>query len=103
MESMINAAMDYNTGKFSISMLSEKYGISKGKMYYMLRDAGCVFTRKKRKEPSPDEWEHRSKAQKGKTISELTNEIKQQVALNVRDPYVRVDMVNFSAIFPTST
>ena len=75
MESMINAAMDYNTGKFSISMLSEKYGISKGKMYYMLRDAGCVFTRKKRKEPSPDEWEHRSKAQKGKTISEAQRRI----------------------------
>ena len=33
---------------------------------------------------------------KGKTISELTTEIKSQVAQNVKDPYVRIDIVNFS-------
>ena len=67
---MIDAAMDYNTGTFSIAMLAEKYGVSTGKMYYMLRDAGCVFSHKRRKEPSPEEWEHRSRAQKGKIVSE---------------------------------
>ena len=67
---MIDAAMDYNTGTFSIAMLAEKYGVSTGKMYYMLRDAGCVFSHKRRKGPSPEEWEHRSRAQKGKIVSE---------------------------------
>lgn len=33
---------------------------------------------------------------KGKTISALTNEITAMVAQNVKDPYVRIDIVNFS-------
>lgn len=67
---MIDAVADYNTGRFSITMLAEKYGMSKGKMYYMLRDAGCQFSRKRRKPYTQEEWQHRSEAQKGKVISE---------------------------------
>ncbi len=33
---------------------------------------------------------------KGKTLSQISEEIKAQVARDVRDPYVRVDIVNFS-------
>lgn len=33
---------------------------------------------------------------KGKTISQLAEEIRAQVAVNVKDPYVRIDIVNFS-------
>lgn len=33
---------------------------------------------------------------KGKTLTEISNEIKSLVAKDVRDPYVRVDIVNFS-------
>ena len=70
MNKLTSMTADYQTGGFSVAMLAEKYGISVGKTYYMLRDAGCVFSRKHRKEPSPDEWEHRSRAHKGKIISE---------------------------------
>ena len=33
---------------------------------------------------------------KGKTVTEISNEIKSQVAVNVHDPHVRVDIVNFT-------
>ena len=33
---------------------------------------------------------------KGKTLNEISNEIKAEVEKNVHDPYVRVDIVNFS-------
>ena len=33
---------------------------------------------------------------KGKTITQLTDEIRTMVAQNVKDPYVRIDIVNFS-------
>ena len=70
MNSMTAMVTDYQTGDFSVAMLAKKYGISVGKTYYELRDAGCVFSRKRKKEPSPNEWENRSRANKGKIISE---------------------------------
>lgn len=67
----IRSAMeDYNSGKYTIKQIAEKQGVSTGKMYYELRDAGCKFIHKRRKEKSPDEWLHRSLAQKGKKLSE---------------------------------
>lgn len=60
----------YNTGKFPISVLSKEYGISVGKMYYILRDAGCEFTRKRRKLVSDDERKRRSNAHKGWVMSD---------------------------------
>lgn len=63
-------AEKYNTGEFPIDVLSKEYGISKGKMYYILRDAGCVFTRKRRKPVSDDERQRRSKARKGFVMSD---------------------------------
>ncbi|MBR4829471.1 MAG: polysaccharide biosynthesis/export family protein [Muribaculaceae bacterium] len=33
---------------------------------------------------------------KGKTVSEISNEIRNMISQDVRDPYVRVDIVNFS-------
>ena len=60
----------YNTGQFPISVLSKEYGISKGKMYYLLRDAGCHFTRKRRKPVSDEERNRKSMAMKGRIITE---------------------------------
>ena len=64
------AAAEYMTGKYSIAALAEKYGISKGKMYYILRDNGCSFYHKRKKPVSVQERENRSKAYKGRVISE---------------------------------
>jgi len=69
------AMTDYESGSFTIAMLAEKYMVSAGKMYYTLRDAGCKFSHKRRKEVSPDEREHRSRAHKGKIISEAQRKI----------------------------
>lgn len=60
---------DYNTGQFTIKMISKKYGVSVGKTYYILRDAGCNFLRHRRKPYTHEEWLHRSIAQKGKIIT----------------------------------
>ena len=60
----------YNTGQFTIKQLSEEAGIATGRMYYLLRDSGCVFTHKRRKPVSDAERERRSKAYKGRVISE---------------------------------
>ena len=61
---------DYNTGKFSVKMLSKRYGFSVGKTYYLLRDAGCTFTRNRRTPVTQEERIRRSACQKGKVISE---------------------------------
>jgi hypothetical protein len=60
----------YNTGQFTIAQLAKDEGICTVKMYYLLRDAGCVFNRKRRKPVSDAERERRSKAHKGCVISE---------------------------------
>ena len=64
------AASEYATGKFSVSALAEMYGISTGKMYYTLRDFGCSFSHKRRKPVSDQERINRSKAMKGRVVSE---------------------------------
>ncbi len=61
---------EYNTGLYSISMLAKMHGISVGKTYYVLRDAGCQFTRKRRAPVTDDERKRRSLSQKGKKISQ---------------------------------
>lgn len=61
---------DYNTGKYTIQNLAEKYGIWGSTIYYMLRDVGCKFTRKRRK-PVSDEWRrHVSEGKKGWKMTE---------------------------------
>lgn len=54
---------DYNTGQYTVKTISEKYGLSAGKAYNMLRDAGCKFIRKWRKK-MPDEARMRISASK---------------------------------------
>ena len=61
---------EYARDKPTVKEIAEKYGISTGKMYYLLRDAGCAFTRKHRKPITEKERQNRSRAQKGKIISE---------------------------------
>ena len=65
-----NALTMYNTGDYPVYAVAKMFGVSVGKMYYVLRDAGCKFTRKRRKPYTKEEWLHRSAAQKGKIISE---------------------------------
>lgn len=62
--------LEYNTGQFSIKMLAEQHGVSAGKMYYVLRDGGCIFNKKRRKPVSEAEHMRRSIANRGKIITE---------------------------------
>jgi hypothetical protein len=61
---------DYNTGKFTIKQIGEKYGMCTGKAYYTLRDAGCVFIRKSRHPFSEETRKHMSFNRKGKKMTE---------------------------------
>lgn len=71
MSSDIQSALElYSSGKYTITQIAKMQGVCTGKMYYMLRDAGCEFSRKRRKPQSPDEWLHRSIAHRGKKLSE---------------------------------
>lgn len=69
-EETVKAVDEYATGGITVCSLAAKYGISAGKMYYVLRDSGCVFSRKHRKKETEESSRRRSAAQKGKTISE---------------------------------
>lgn len=60
---------DYSDG-FTIKQISEKYNISVGKAYYLLRDAGCDFTHKRRKPVSDEERQHKSASRLGWKMSE---------------------------------
>lgn len=60
----------YNTGQVTIKQLAEEAGVSTGKMYYLLRDSGCVFIRKRRKPVSDAERKRRSDSHKGRIVSE---------------------------------
>lgn len=66
-EQLVN---EYNTGQFSIAMLSKTHKVSVGKIYQILHEGGCVFTRKRRAPVTPEERENRSRAYKGRVISE---------------------------------
>lgn len=56
---------DYATGKYTVEMIGKKYGISTGKTYYMLRDAGCEFTHKVRNPMSDEARQRISAGRKG--------------------------------------
>ena len=60
----------YNTGNYPVYEIAKVFRVSVGKMYYVLRDAGCIFSRKRRKPYTHEEWLHRSIAHKGKIITE---------------------------------
>lgn len=60
---------EYNTGLLTISQIAKMHGVCVGKMYYILRDVGCVFSHKRRKPVTQAERENRSRAYKGKTLS----------------------------------
>ena len=61
---------DYNTGKYTVKEIGEKYGVCAGKAYYMLRDSGCVFMRKWRK-PYPESARKKvSESNKGRKRTE---------------------------------
>lgn len=61
---------DYNTGKFTVKEIAEKQDISAGKAYYVLRDAGCKFIRKWRKEMSEEQRKRLSMFGIGRKLSE---------------------------------
>ena len=61
---------EYATGKYTIKQIAEMHGISTGKMYYILHDAGCKFIHNRRKPVSDEERRNRSRANSGKVISE---------------------------------
>lgn len=45
----------YKSGCYSVHALAKKIGISDGKMYYILRDNGCVFNRCMKKKRTKEE------------------------------------------------
>ena len=61
---------EYKTGKLTIAEIGRKYGVSTGKAYYLLRDAGCEFIRKWRKPCSEERRAMISRIHKGKQLSE---------------------------------
>lgn len=61
---------EYDEGKKTIKQLAIENSMSTGKMYYVLRDNGCSFTRRRRKEMTVEERQRRSESQKGHTLSE---------------------------------
>ena len=69
-DEVLRDAVEYSTGQITIRELAERNGVSTGKMYYLLQESGCGFTRNRRKKYTREEREHRSAAQKGKSISE---------------------------------
>ena len=61
--------LDYQTGNYSVADIGKKYGVSTGKAYNMLREAGCVFSRKWKKKMSEERRAQISKRHKGKKLS----------------------------------
>lgn len=81
MNDLIDEMMrEYASGSFSIAMIAEKHGVSVGKVYKNLRDAGCAFTSKRKKPVSHQEREKHSAARKGCHLSE-----KQRLAISKRN------------------
>ena len=67
-EDMLKCLEEYNSGQFRISEIATAHGVSTGKMYYALRDAGCSFSRKRRTQVTAEERQRRSLAQKGRLL-----------------------------------
>lgn len=69
----------YETGRYTVSQVAAAQGVSTGKMYYVLRDAGCKFTRTIKKtrtdEEKRNEFLHRSAALKGRKLSEAQKKL----------------------------
>lgn len=42
MNKLTDMLTDYKTGDYTIAAIGKKYGMSTGKAYNMLRNAGCV-------------------------------------------------------------
>lgn len=61
---------EYNKGELTIEQIARKFGISTGKAYYMLRDAGCEFSRKWRREMTAEERARISALHKGKHLTQ---------------------------------
>lgn len=62
---------EYDSGK-SVKDVADAFGISAGKMYYLLRDAGCAFRKKGTPpgwRPSPEAVELSAKARRGRKMS----------------------------------
>lgn len=59
----------YNTGNYSIATLAKFHGVSNAKLYYTLRDAGCVFNHKFKKELSEETRRKVSERKKGQKLS----------------------------------
>lgn len=60
----------YNTGNYTIKQLAYLQGVCNGTMYYALRNAGCVFSRKWKKEASCEMKARLSMFNKGKKLTE---------------------------------
>ena len=69
MNKLAEMVADYQTGKYSIASLASKHKVSVGKTYYMLRDAGCTFSKKRKKELSEESRAHISAACKGRKLT----------------------------------
>lgn len=69
MNKLTDMLTDYKTGDYTIASIGKKYGMSTGKAYNMLRNAGCVFSRKWRKEMSAERRAQISRQHKGKKLS----------------------------------
>lgn len=69
-EEALQAVIEYNTRGYTIAGLAKMHGISTGKMYQVLRDAGCKFSRKWRKPMSEERRREISRTHKGKVLSE---------------------------------
>lgn len=68
-DEQLQCKAEYDTGQFSIAMLAKAHGVSTGKMFYVLREMGCTFTKKRRAPVTAEERANRSRGCKGKVVS----------------------------------
>lgn len=61
---------EYESGNVTIKELARKHNVSTGKMYYLLRDSGCRFSRKWKKQMSEESRKRMGDAHRGKHLSE---------------------------------
>lgn len=73
----------YESGLYTIEDLAQKFSISTGKTYALLRDAGCSFSHKRRKPFREEERLSRSRTHKGKKLTpEHTQAIRERNSCN---------------------
>ncbi len=61
---------EYYSSGATIAELAKKHGISSGKAYYIMRDSGCKFSRKRRKPYTEQERQHMRTMAKGHRMSD---------------------------------